>query len=112
MTRLQKVLAAIAALLRDGDVLVNEVLLPDTLPNQTVSEDAALHEALEKEGAERGRFYCWLCAYLSVMVQKDHCEKVNEPLPWWVFLTALANFLIPLWVWLIWHFLAAHRWHA
>ena len=88
-------------LARDADVLINQVVLPDAKPNQTVSED----DAVEAKGGKR-----WaecLCLVLSLLVQRNHCEHSldNSVTPTIVYVNAAVCFafiiFLPLWVWLV-----------
>ena len=86
---------ALAAWLRAGDVLVNEAVsvdLPDTSPDETVSEHAA---ELARDRSPFGEF---LCAFLSITVQPDHCGVTARggPMPWWVYLRAGVMFVLVL----------------
>jgi hypothetical protein len=108
VTRLDQISEAAETLLRDGDVLVNEIApIPGAKPNQTVSD----HDA---EEAAAGRTWAvWLCAFLSWAVEKDHCAATRrgDPTPWTVYPRALLWFAIllpisPIWLPLL--FLIAH----
>lgn len=75
---------------RDADAMVSA--LTGGPANQTVSVRVAL-------AARRGeRWACWFCVFLSVAVQRGHCGRVltSAPLPWWVYVRALACFLAAL----------------
>lgn len=76
-----------AALISDGTALDRtENAIADGMPQQTISLRAAL-------AAQRGeRWGCWLCAFLSVAVQRGHCAKqlAGQPMTGWNYLRAAA----------------------
>ncbi len=95
MTYWARLLAALEAWLRDGDVLVNEVTsvdLADTKPDQTVSDHVA------ELARDRSRFGTFMCALLSFTVQYDHCGATlrGEAIPFVVYLRALLMFVVVL----------------
>ena len=99
--RPEQIAAAAEQLLRDGDVLVNELApVSGALPNQTVSDHVALAAMAGKPWA------CWFCAFLSWAVQKDHCAHTldDSPVPWTVYPRAAFWFVLilgsPFWIWL------------
>jgi hypothetical protein len=95
-TRSERIEQAGDKLLRDMDAMINEVVFPDALPDQTVSDDVATM-ALPTDTCrlchEIGAAFCW---FLNIFVQKDHCDVTlhNGPMPWTVYFWAAVWFCL------------------
>ena len=91
----KNVVVAVENETRDVDVLVNVVVIPGALPNETVS----VH--VERMASTGSRFGVWACWMLSWMIQRDHCKRAvdGSDTPWWVYVRVM--FWISLGIWLV-----------